>query len=126
MAAIFDHESDPILKPVPVSYGWGCHPDRAIAWSRAITEAAQSRLTGISGSRDDRTNAVYRAEQALGSIEPFRKLIADPGPFLDFESLPTFVTTSVEDDIRLVLERLRASGRTQAIVVDLSWSDTPI
>ncbi|MEW2573284.1 YcaO-like family protein [Streptomyces sp. NPDC047070] len=50
--------------PVCVAYLWsedhpavfaggGCHDDPAIALSRALTEAAQSRLTVISGLRDD-------------------------------------------------------------------------
>jgi len=33
--------------------GFGCHPAREIALLRALTEAAQSRLTAISGARDD-------------------------------------------------------------------------
>jgi ribosomal protein S12 methylthiotransferase accessory factor len=40
--------------------GSGAHPDPGVALSRAITEAAQSRLTHISGSRDDITPLVYR------------------------------------------------------------------
>ncbi|MEU1622394.1 YcaO-like family protein [Streptomyces sp. NPDC005722] len=50
--------------PVCVAYLWsedypvvfaggGCHSDPAIALTRALTEAAQSRLTAISGTRDD-------------------------------------------------------------------------
>lgn len=34
-------------------HGAGCHPDRVIALTRALTEAAQSRLTYIAGVRDD-------------------------------------------------------------------------
>lgn len=33
--------------------GHGCHPVKGVALSRAITEAVQSRLTHIAGSRDD-------------------------------------------------------------------------
>jgi ribosomal protein S12 methylthiotransferase accessory factor len=33
--------------------GYGCHPIPSIAFSRAFTEAAQSRLTAIAGARDD-------------------------------------------------------------------------
>ncbi len=33
--------------------GAGCHPDRGIALSRALTEAAQTRLTYVVGARDD-------------------------------------------------------------------------
>jgi ribosomal protein S12 methylthiotransferase accessory factor len=68
--------------------GSGCHTDPAVALSRAITEAAQSRLTVINGTRDDVRGALYRShrwdtgkpstpadrvgswEQALGRVEP--------------------------------------------------------
>lgn len=40
--------------------GSGAHPDPSIALSRAITEAAQTRLTLISGSREDNQPFVYR------------------------------------------------------------------
>jgi ribosomal protein S12 methylthiotransferase accessory factor len=40
--------------------GSGAHTDPAIALSRAITEAAQSRLTFISGARDDIESELYR------------------------------------------------------------------
>jgi ribosomal protein S12 methylthiotransferase accessory factor len=33
--------------------GWGAHLDAGVAVSRAVTEAVQSRLTAIAGSRDD-------------------------------------------------------------------------
>jgi ribosomal protein S12 methylthiotransferase accessory factor len=36
-----------------VCLGWGAHLDAGVALSRAVTEAAQSRLTMIAGSRDD-------------------------------------------------------------------------
>ncbi|MGW6732450.1 YcaO-like family protein [Streptomyces sp. NPDC055013] len=45
----------------PVTYtGAGCHLDPAIALSRALTEAAQSRLTAITGARDDLPPLLYR------------------------------------------------------------------
>src|SRR5438128_811065 len=39
--------------------GSGCHPDRAIALIRALTEAAQTRLTYITGIRDDLLQSEY-------------------------------------------------------------------
>ncbi|MFF5447860.1 YcaO-like family protein [Streptomyces sp. NPDC012888] len=46
----------------PVTYtGAGCHLDPAIALSRALTEAAQSRLTAITGARDDLPPLLYGA-----------------------------------------------------------------
>lgn len=44
-----------------VSAGSGAHRDPGVALSRAITEAAQNRLTYISGTRDDLDPAVYRS-----------------------------------------------------------------
>ncbi|MER6801538.1 MULTISPECIES: YcaO-like family protein [Streptomyces] len=46
----------------PVTYtGAGCHLDPAIALLRALTEAAQSRLTAIAGARDDLPPMLYRS-----------------------------------------------------------------
>ena len=45
-------------------HGAGCHPDRAIALSRALTEAAQTRLTYIAGIRDDLLPAEYEEPPA--------------------------------------------------------------
>ena len=41
--------------------GSGVHSDPAVALSRAITEAAQSRLTFITGTRDDLAPQIYQA-----------------------------------------------------------------
>ncbi|HEY4018024.1 MAG TPA: YcaO-like family protein [Pseudonocardiaceae bacterium] len=46
-----------------VCLGWGAHLDADVAVSRAVTEAAQSRLTTIAGSRDD-IPSVYQAVRA--------------------------------------------------------------
>src|SRR5438270_7536772 len=42
-----------------VSRGAGCHPDRSIAITRALLEAAQGRLAKIAGSRDDLYREMY-------------------------------------------------------------------
>ncbi len=49
-----------------VMCGAGAHADPAVALSRAITEAAQSRLTQIVGTRDDISAAAYRAGPGPG------------------------------------------------------------
>ena len=41
------------------SRGAGCHADRSVALSKALTEAAQVRLTHITGMRDDIFAAAY-------------------------------------------------------------------
>ena len=46
----------------PKTEGFGCHSNREVALLRALTEAAQSRLTLISGSRDDLHDRYYPNE----------------------------------------------------------------
>src|SRR5204863_4013969 len=55
---IVDRSADP-LRSLFAARGTGCHPSRAIALLRALTEAAQSRLTVIAGSRDDVVRVDY-------------------------------------------------------------------
>lgn len=42
-----------------IAAGYGCHPNGARAIGRAITEAAQTRITNIAGGRDDFLPAEY-------------------------------------------------------------------
>jgi ribosomal protein S12 methylthiotransferase accessory factor len=70
---LVDNTRDPHF-PCYVAYLWspedpsiysgsGCHTDPAVALSRAITEAAQSRLTVINGTRDDVHGSLYRSHR---------------------------------------------------------------
>ncbi|AMW19582.1 YcaO-like family protein [Mycobacteroides chelonae] len=61
------------LPDMPVlAVGSGAHTDPGIALSRAITEAAQSRLTTIVGTRDDITSAAYRKPGGTTHVAPSR------------------------------------------------------
>ena len=119
---IFDLDSDPHLNPCPAANGSGCHPDRSIALCRALTEAAQSRLTAISGARDDHTGARQRAAQSSESLRHYRTLIGAPSPWA-FGNAPHFSGDTLDDDLDHVLSRLAERGMTEAIVVDLSTTD---
>src|SRR5262249_50546781 len=44
--------------PLPV-YGYGCHLDAQVALCRALTEAAQVRVSVIAGARDDLDDHLY-------------------------------------------------------------------
>lgn len=52
------------FRNLPAFSGSGAHTDVAIATLRAITEAAQSRLTYIAGSRDDLFSPTYQTTQS--------------------------------------------------------------
>ncbi|HEV2846499.1 MAG TPA: YcaO-like family protein [Thermoanaerobaculia bacterium] len=91
--------------------GSGCHTSPAVALSRALTEAAQSRLTFISGARDDLPAFV----EGLGPYEAF----IEPEEGRSFAGIADFSTDSVADDLARVLDRLAAMG-LEVWAVDLT------
>lgn len=100
--------------------GMGCHPSRDVALLRALTEAAQSRLTFISGSRDDMRREDYEHFLDPATHKNWHRHMEHRGPARDFNSVPTWQGRSFDDDIRWALERLRMVGIQQVGVVDLS------
>jgi ribosomal protein S12 methylthiotransferase accessory factor len=105
--------------PAP-SGGWGAHLDPQVALSRAITEAAQSRLTGIAGSRDDLPPIYQRVRLSTadtsrpeGRIFRWDDLTGEfPGPFGE-----------VDSELAWVCERVRRVTGVEPLLVDLSTTD---
>jgi YcaO-like protein with predicted kinase domain len=98
---------------------YGCHLLREVSLLRALTEAAQSRLTLITGSRDD----IFREEYdsvPLRSIESFRRLRPGEGPCRAFHEAPSHRTESFYEDLALALSLLRTAGARHVAVVDLT------
>lgn len=120
-------ESDDPLHPLHSAQGYGCHPVREVALLRALTEAAQSRLTVITGSRDDIMRLDYERSTMPDILErdrSFHGTASAPGKhFLDG---PTFDGDTFNDDVRWALDRLAAAGIEQAIVVDLTRAELKI
>ena len=58
--------------------GSGCHPDPAVALARALTEAAQSRVTYISGARDDAGRTAYLDRRDEGTKADARRYFEQP------------------------------------------------
>jgi YcaO-like protein with predicted kinase domain len=125
-AMVVDPSTDHLLKPVPGAYGVGCHLDRGVALARALTEAAQTRLTIIAGSRDDVTRAHYRGFQAEKVLEFDRRIAASGPGRMDFRSTPSSSNPTFKEDLLRVLTRLGAAGIERVIVVDLSRPGLPL
>lgn len=64
-----------VVKHFDIATGAGTHPHPARAALRALTEAAQTRVTSIAGARDDVRPDTYRLD---GSEEAFELLSAEP------------------------------------------------
>lgn len=99
--------------------GSGCHPDAEVALSRALTEAAQSRLTLIAGSRDDIPPAIY---QAMASRRDLRNPLDElPAPTLAWaEATASRATTSHAADIDVLAAVVRHRTGQAPLVVDLT------
>lgn len=107
------------LRFIDVTKGSGAHLDPARAAIRAITEAIQSRLTYISGARDDIYPEIF--ERPLPQ-EIRNYFSAEPKP------LPPRTTMShgpLEYMFENVLEHLKTASIGSVIVVPLTPTDLP-
>ncbi|WP_198389326.1 YcaO-like family protein [Roseovarius faecimaris] len=106
--------------PIGTFQGYGCHPDRNVALSRAITEAVQSRLTYISGARDDLFRDDYASIQTARNRRNWLTWLGQAGQMMDFKEIVTWATDDVAEDLERVLTILASNGFDRAIIVDLS------
>ena len=107
-------------QPGHIGIGDGCHTDRTIALLRAVTEAAQTRLTYISGARDDLDPEEFTDQAKTDRGRYVQNLIDETVAEHRFTDCPTAVTESFEEDLRLLLDRLAAVGISQVVTIDLS------
>jgi YcaO-like protein with predicted kinase domain len=103
-----------------VNWGMGCHPTREIATLRALTEAAQTRLTFISGARDDVTRSEYKTVTNPERLAKFREWVVMNPPVRVFKAIPSLENETFGEDISVALERLQSIGVQRAILVNLS------
>ncbi|MFF4578383.1 YcaO-like family protein [Streptomyces sp. NPDC001373] len=119
--------------PVCVAYLWsedypvvfaggGCHRSPAIALTRALTEAAQSRLTAIAGTRDD-----LPSDPASFGTPPFR-----PAPTTGLAPWPAVTDTFVTADcgfasqVDTVARRIAHVTGYEPVALDLSDPAGPV
>ncbi|MFP2933751.1 YcaO-like family protein [Pyxidicoccus sp. 3LG] len=117
--SIVDRELEP-QRPVAVASGMGCNPSREVALLRALTEAAQSRLTRISGARDDLHRKAYEAARDGVAAERLRARLREEPAVRRFQDVPTHDGPTLEDDLEWVMSRLVVTGLTQVVAVDLT------
>lgn len=123
--AIVEAHFDPFRR-IGKAYGFGCHNDRAVALCRALTEAAQSRLTRITGSRDDLQELDHdaiRSERAI--LRHQAELAAPKTPQRSFQDVPHREFDTVHGDLEWLSERLAAADLGPLHYVDLSKPDLP-
>jgi ribosomal protein S12 methylthiotransferase accessory factor len=103
------------VRYIEMTRGAGAHPSWVRAAIRAITEAAQSRLTYISGARDDITPETF----ARPLPEHLHQLLfMEPNP--NWKAPRSVNDATLSDMLRWVIDRLKAVGVASAIIVDLN------
>ncbi|MGH1364924.1 MAG: YcaO-like family protein [Calditrichia bacterium] len=100
--------------------GYGCHPNTAIALGRSITEAAQARLTLISGSRDDLLPERYNELLDYENTHDLVNKLGVQERKISLSQTRSFSASTFAEDIKYLLKSLQANAYDEAVVVDLS------
>lgn len=107
------------IRYLDVTIGSGAHPSPVRAAIRAVTEAAQSRLTFISGARDD-----IRPENFTRELPESIRRCFDAVPRTAAPSSTT-LPEGAEGLLQLTIDRLRKAGINSAIAVSLGDPSLP-
>ncbi len=112
-------------RPFLPGLGSGAHPRRSIALLRALTEAAQTRLTAIAGARDDLRVAQYLRALDEAQREAALTRIATTS-VKRFSEAPDAHHDDFDGDVAWLLSKLHDAGVRQVIAVDLARSDVGV
>ena len=119
-ACLIVPRDDSTMWHVAVAMGYGCHPASDIALARAMAEAAQARLTVISGLRDDFRRDCYQRLLDPSIVKAIRRRISASVPTRRFSDVPNKDGETVEDDVEWELKCIRKAGIRRLVAVDLT------
>jgi len=119
-----DLHRDRDIRLVEVTGGTGAHPSPVRAAIRAVTEAAQSRLTYISGARDDISPATFSR-----SLPPLMRqafdAVAVPPAAIRRDDMAGHQHQGLSSSLQHVLDALRNRQIASVIAVRLSDDSVP-
>jgi ribosomal protein S12 methylthiotransferase accessory factor len=127
-AGLMEREGERQWRRLGTEWGAGTHLSPVVALSRAITEAAQARLTMIAGSRDDNPPAAYAATQGVWTVEDVQRVLFTEPPARPFAEVRPVVaeTDTFEGDVGVMIDALRRVDAERVVVVDLTREDLGI
>jgi ribosomal protein S12 methylthiotransferase accessory factor len=115
-AAIMENPAEPAWRTLGFYQGFGAHLVPEVAIARALTEAAQTRLTYIAGARDDFFPFDYeRATDPELLADLWQRLAAPCDEPVTFDELPRHETRGLGEDLEALVALCE-----QVIVVDLT------
>jgi YcaO-like protein with predicted kinase domain len=107
------------VAPFAAFSGFGAHLDPRVALARAVTEAVQSRLAMIQGSRDDLWPTRYAGVSDHRAVWPGSEVVRAQEPSLRLDDVPDRSTATFSGDLAILVERLR-DHVPQAVHVSLT------
>ncbi|RFM33481.1 YcaO-like family protein [Chitinophaga silvisoli] len=117
--------------PVAISQGSGLHLSASVAAVRAITEAAQSRLSYIHGGRDDLTerSACFEKDQEWNAVTQLRRRISDPAAgTICYSTIPDLagMNNNTQSVLDCLMKILADNGIEQVLKVALAPAHYPL
>ncbi|MEM8624862.1 MAG: YcaO-like family protein [Pseudomonadota bacterium] len=100
--------------------GAGAHLAPEVALSRALTEAAQARITYIAGAREDIGDEDYGHEVVAERRSSARAVLDGLSPARRFGDIANLEAENLAADIEVVLASLAAVGIEEVVAVDLT------
>jgi ribosomal protein S12 methylthiotransferase accessory factor len=115
-AAIMEDPREPAWRTLGFYQGFGAHWTPEVAIARALTEAAQTRLTYIAGARDDFFPSDYARATDPGLLAALWQRFSSPcDEPVGFDQLPRLAARSLGHALELVV-----ATQPQVIAVDLT------
>ena len=112
-----------LVPSTTLNVGFGTHADPRVAAARALTEAAQSRLTFIHGAREDLQPKLIRRPRVVQKSRAFRyfealKASTDWSQIMERQGIP--VLHDLESALRRLVEALEEAGQRRVARFDLT------
>lgn len=130
MAVVAESESQ---DPIYISVGYGCHPCKEVALTRAVCEALQSRLSFIHGGRDDLTDRYQRFKRwpIKSRTEYAKKLLAQvsrSGSGIHFGRIRdrSEVAVDLQSALETLLDALAGNGFRRVLRVIYTPQKSPL
>jgi len=111
--------------PALLVMGAGSHLKPEIAVSRAITEAAQSRVVQIQGAREDTAREGFIRDIGYERMKRLNSFWFEDGEHISLSEVPDLATRSPAEGIDAVLEKLKGIAE-RVLVIDLSREEVSI
>lgn len=103
-----------------VSGGYGVHLNKDIALVNALNEAALSRVTTISGAREDIKKFERNQKLPYSEYKIKYKNWFDTSFTIDYQSIKNTALPTIADDLTILCNKILKAGFNKVLMVDLS------